>query len=315
MKNLKLVKDKFFLLTKADRRVLVFLSAALCMATAVLVYCTFHRTQYDEKASMTSDEIKSFIASLNERPHDSRKWSERLAYERKEYARNEPIPLNLHTFDPNSADSIELLQLGFPKYVAHNILAYRRKGGMFRTPEKLSTVYGMTPEVFNRAKPYISIALQPSAERAESKDTASGKPLYVPQPKLAKGTMVDLNAADTTLLKKVPGIGSGYAKAIVRYREQLGGFVSVSQISEIKSIPSDALAWFEVKPNHSVRKIDVNSGGVEKLTHHPYINFYQAKAIVEYRRKRGDIKSVRQLGFMEQFSEADIKRLAPYLKF
>ena len=57
MKNLKLVKDKFFLLTKADRRVLVFLSAALCLATAVLVYCTFHRTQHDEKASMTSDEI------------------------------------------------------------------------------------------------------------------------------------------------------------------------------------------------------------------------------------------------------------------
>lgn len=308
------MKNKFFLLTKADRRVLVFLSAALCVATIVLVYCTFHRAEGDEKASLTTEEIKSFIASLNERPHESRKWGERPAYEHKEYVRNEPVALNLHTFDPNTADSIELLQLGFPKYVAHNILAYRRKGGMFRTPEKLSAVYGMTPELFNRAKPYISIALQSSADRTEQKDTAS-KPLYVAQPKLAKGTIVDLNAADTTLLKKVPGIGSGYAKAIVRYREQLGGFVSVSQISEIKSIPSDALAWFEVKPSHSVKKIDVNSGGVEKLTRHPYINFYQAKAIVEYRRKRGDIKSVRQLGFMEQFSEADIKRLEPYLKF
>ena len=308
------MKNKFFLLTKADRRVLVSLSAALCVATIVMVFCTFHRAERDEKASMTTEEIKSFIASLNERPHDSRKWSERPAYEHKEYVRNEPVALNLHTFDPNTADSIELLQLGFPKYVAHNILAYRRKGGMFRTPEKLSAVYGMTPELFNRAKPYISIALQSSADRIGQKDTAS-KPLYVAQPKLAKGTIVDLNAADTTLLKKVPGIGSGYAKAIVRYRAQLGGFVSVSQLSEIKSIPSDALAWFEVKPSHSVKKIDVNSGGVEKLTRHPYINFYQAKAIVEYRRKRGDIKSVRQLGFMEQFSEADIKRLEPYLKF
>ena len=308
------MKNKFFLLTKADRRVLVFLSAALCVATVVLVYCTFHRAGQDEKASLATEEIKSFIASLNERPHESRKWGERPAYEHKEYARNEPVALNLHTFDPNTADSIELLQLGFPKNVAHNILAYRRKGGMFRTPEKLSAVYGMTPELFSRAKPYISIALQSSADRTGQKDTAS-KPLYVAQPKLAKGTIVDLNAADTTLLKKVPGIGSGYAKAIVRYREQLGGFVSVSQVSEIKSIPSDALAWFEVKPNHSVRKIDVNSGGVEKLTRHPYINFYQAKAIVEYRRKRGDIKSVRQLGFMGQFSEADIKRLEPYLKF
>lgn len=308
------MKNKFFLLTKADRRVLVFLSAALCVATVVLVYCTFRRAEQDEKASLATEEIKSFIASLNERPHESRKWGERPAYEHKEYVRNEPVALNLHTFDPNTADSIELLQLGFPKYVAHNILAYRRKGGLFRTPEKLSAVYGMTPEVFNRAKPYISIALQSSADRTGQKDTAS-KPLYVAQPKLAKGTIVDLNAADTTLLKKVPGIGSGYAKAIVRYREQLGGFVSVSQLSEIKSIPSDVLAWFEVKPSHSVKKIDVNSGGVEKLTHHPYINFYQAKAIVEYRRKRGDIKSVRQLGFMEQFSEADIKRLEPYLKF
>ncbi len=308
------MKNKFFLLTKADRRVLVFLSAALCVATIVLVFCTFHRDEKDEKSSLTTEEIKSFIASLNERPHESRKWNERPAYERKEYARNEPVALNLHIFDPNTADSIELLQLGFSKYVAHNILAYRRKGGVFRNPEKLSTVYGMTPEVFNRAKPYISITLQPSADRIERKDSAS-KPLYVAQPKLAKGTIVDLNTADTTLLKKVPGIGSGYAKAIVRYREQLGGYVSVSQLSEIKSIPSDVATWFEVKPNHSVRKIDVNSGGVEQLTRHPYINFYQAKAIVEYRRKRGNIKSVRQLGFMEQFSEADIKRLEPYLKF
>ena len=94
------MKNKFFLLTKADRRVLVFLSAALCVATAVLVYCTFHRAEQDEKASLATEEIKSFIASLNERPHESRKWGERPAYERKEYARNDQNVIKQHRRHP-----------------------------------------------------------------------------------------------------------------------------------------------------------------------------------------------------------------------
>ena len=51
--------------------------------------------------------------------------------------------------------------------------------------------------------------------------------------KYPKGTLVDVNLADTTELKKIPGIGSGIAKAIVSYRNRLGGFHSIVPMNKI----------------------------------------------------------------------------------
>lgn len=47
----------------------------------------------------------------------------------------------------------------------------------------------------------------------------------------------------------------------------------------------------------------------------PYMDFYKAKAIMEYRRKRGKIKGLSQLSMFEEFTEKDLKRLSPYLTF
>jgi DNA uptake protein ComE-like DNA-binding protein len=49
------------------------------------------------------------------------------------------------------------------------------------------------------------------------------------------------------------------------------------------------------------------------MTYHPYINFYQAKVIVEYRKKKGNIKSLKQLSLYEEFTPADFERLEPYV--
>jgi DNA uptake protein ComE-like DNA-binding protein len=51
------------------------------------------------------------------------------------------------------------------------------------------------------------------------------------------------------------------------------------------------------------------------LRNHPYISFYQAKAITDYRRSEGDIKSPAQLSFMEEFTEQDLISLEPYISF
>ena len=49
-----------------------------------------------------------------------------------------------------------------------------------------------------------------------------GYTLYTRTEKYAPGTLVELNTADTTILKKVPGIGSTFARRIMKYRELLG---------------------------------------------------------------------------------------------
>ena len=59
---------------------------------------------------------------------------------------------------------------------------------------------------------------------------------YTQTEKYAPGTLVELNTADTTILKKVPGIGSTFARRIIKYRELLGGFYDVSQLAEVYDI-------------------------------------------------------------------------------
>ena len=126
---------------------------------------------------------------------------------------------------------------------------------------------------------------------------------------------LDLNTSDSAGLVSVPGIGPVFASRIIRYREQLGGFLTVAQLSEINGIPDSLMKWFIVTDTFPLRMIRVNSVSVSELRRHPYVNFYQARAMVEYRKERGVIKGPEQLSFMEEFTAQDLDRLLPYLDF
>ena len=126
---------------------------------------------------------------------------------------------------------------------------------------------------------------------------------------------LDLNALDSTSLVKLPGIGPATAFKIIRYREQLGGFCSITQLMDIDGLPDSLMKWFFISDTIPVRKIQVNVSTLAELRRHPYIDFYQARAIVEYRHERGNIKGPEQLSFMEEFTDQDLVRLEPYLDF
>ncbi len=126
---------------------------------------------------------------------------------------------------------------------------------------------------------------------------------------------VDLNMADSTALVLLPGIGAATAARIMRYREQLGGFVQVDQLMEIEGLPDSLMQWFTVLDSTAMQRINVNNASVQELRRHPYLNFYQARAIVELRRERGKIKGPGQLSMLDEFSARDLERLSPYLDF
>ena len=250
----------------------------------------------------------------------SRKYNEeRKSFTKKERIQEE-VSIVLIPFDPNLADSIEFLRLGLPSYVIKNVIKYRQKGGRFSTPESFARIYGLTEAKFKELQPYIYISeefikkpnrkksAQERPKREEKVDSLQ-KPFKYPE-----GTLVDVNTADTTELKKIPGIGGGIACRIVAYRNRLGGFYTLDQLNEVEFVTADLLKWFKLEGD-SVRKLPINRVGLDKLRAHPYINFYQAKVIVEYRRKKGEIKSLSQLALYEEFTEKDLKRLSAYISF
>lgn len=145
-----------------------------------------------------------------------------------------------------------------------------------------------------------------------------GRKTFPKTEKYPIGTVVELNTAYTTTLKKVPGIGSTFARRIIKYRELLGGFYSVSQLSEVYGIDEERFntmkSWFSVDVK-IICKLFVNQAPVKNLYRHPYINKQQARIIEQLLKQKRKLSGWENLQLLEEFTEADKERLTPYLSF
>lgn len=220
----------------------------------------------------------------------------------------------LFPFDPNTADSTTLLRLGMRPWVVRNIYRYRAKGGIFTRPSDFARIYGLTTGEYRRLKPYIRISpdYQPATSLPEA--TLQDRDSLKHPVKLTKDEYVVLNTADTTQLKRVPGIGSFFAYSIVAYGARLGGYVDVNQLDEIDDFPQESKSYFIISNPQTV-KLNVNKLSIRQLSRHPYITFHQAKAIADYRRLKGPLRSLQDLRLHRDFNDEAIKRLEPYVEF
>ena len=154
----------------------------------------------------------------------------------------------------------------------------------------------------------------PSRQR-ESTDTAIG-PLHSPYTR--QPLTVELNSADTTTLQLLHGIGPAYARRIVRYRERLGGFTSKEQLLEVYGFTPELLA--HIAPHitvdtQSISKIDINSIPLKQLIKHPYIEYYQARDIVNLRSRGVHFGTMDDLRAVPSMADSTLQRLLPYLVF
>ena len=254
-------------------------------------------------------------------------------------------------FDPNTADSTTLLRLGLSPWQVRNIYRYRARGGRYHRPEDFQRLYGMTPELWQRLAPKIRISKEFQYYSSIPDGSTPGRPTSdssrqggassrshegaVAQlrssrtdagggySKFTELTPVDLNTADSTLLKRIPGIASYRARQILRYRDRLGGFISIDQLAEIENFPAEELrVWFIVdtaarRPDGmpAVRRLNVNTATVGQLGRHPYIGYARARAIDDYRRLYGTIHSLEELRLLPDFTDEVRRRIEPYVEY
>lgn len=144
------------------------------------------------------------------------------------------------------------------------------------------------------------------------------KQSYPKAEKLSAGSTVELNSSDTTLLKKIPGIGSSFARRIIRYRDLLGGFYSVNQLSEVYGIDENKYIslkdWFTVNPQ-LIQKQSLNHITQDKLYKHPYINRAQERCILQQQKQKGKLSGWENFILLEEFTEQDIEQLSYYFSF
>ncbi|MGL5957195.1 MAG: helix-hairpin-helix domain-containing protein [Phocaeicola sp.] len=291
---------------------LLLLLSLLLLVVILHLFSAYGESQFEGQgeAPHESDEISLFLASVGEKRAEKEQAKVHLKWKQRE--------ITPTRFDPNSVDSLQLYEMGLPIWLISRILNYRKAGGKFPTPEAFGRIYGLSETLFAELKPFIEISdsFLPFKRKVALGDSlalekAADSLRYFKYP---EGVLVDLNSADTTELKKIPGIGSAIARMVVVYRERLGGFYSVRQLEEIAYLSTDLWKWFVVKES-PIPFLDVNVASLDRLRAHPYLNFYQAKVIVEHRKKRGKIESLSQLSLYEEFAEKDFDRLTYYLKF
>ncbi|HBI74909.1 MAG TPA: competence protein, partial [Alteromonas macleodii] len=56
---------------------------------------------------------------------------------------------------------------------------------------------------------------------------------------------IDLNSATVEQLITLPGVGQSKAKAIIKYREEVGPFLEVAQLTQVKGIGEKMLNKIE----------------------------------------------------------------------
>lgn len=303
---------EFFYYSRSEKRGIILLIVLIFMVVgARLVTSYLTEKESVDRDETFEEEYTAFITSLKEREKD----------EQKQYNTAPKTEVILKPFNPNTADSLTFVRLGLPSWMVSNIIKYRRSHGVFRQPEDFKKIYGLTEEQYNTLLPYIHIP--PTDNRSEREalaidlTSATKDNTQLPKEKPFKypaGTLIELNQADTTELKKIPGIGDVTAQRIVRYRRQLGGFYNIRQLEEILPNAEQLKPWFTID-KELIKPIDINTATIERLKTHPYFNFYQAKTVVEHRQKRGKIKSLNQLALYEEFTEQDLERIKWYVCF
>lgn len=132
-------------------------------------------------------------------------------------------------------------------------------------------------------------------------------------PKLKPGATIDLNTADTTLLKRVPGIGSSFARRIVKYRELLGGYYVVEQLQEVYGMDReryDAIyPYFTV--GTAVRPLTLT---IDSISYHPYLSWRHKRTLRRLLEAEEPL-DWSHLMATGDFTRDDSLRLAPYMPF
>jgi DNA uptake protein ComE-like DNA-binding protein len=118
-------------------------------------------------------------------------------------------------------------------------------------------------------------------------------------------------------LLELKGIGPAFAGRIIKYRNKLGGFYSVSQLKEVWGINDTVFNKFagSVYCSDTIPEkfIYLNTDSFSVISSHPYLKGKQASFICNY-RKQHPFTSVEELKNIPLITDENFRKLAPYLR-
>lgn len=227
-------------------------------------------------------------------------------------------PIRIFPFDPNMASETDWREMGITKRTARTIRNYLKKGGRFRQPADLAKIWGMRQTDIERLMPFVRINGRGNQIGTYGKPHADGTLTDRTSFKSKEKSLLDINRSDSSAWESLPGIGPGYARRIVRYRERLGGFLRVEQVAETFQLPDSV--YQRIRPllaptrSDDIRTININQVSTDTLGRHPYCGFPMARLIIRFREQHGPYKRVDELLQIQRVDSVWWSRIRPYLR-
>ncbi|MDQ2770149.1 MAG: helix-hairpin-helix domain-containing protein [Bacteroidota bacterium] len=281
--------------------------------------------------------LDAMVAQLREHRASDQGFASR--YPKHEYPKFERrgsrfppvVRVHLAPFNPNALSAEGWEARGVPHFVAARMVKYGAAAGGFKAKAQVKKMYGLEDSVYQRLAPFMQLPDEaPKREYAGNRPGPDGKFPPFANGETAPGKFprkprnlqpFDLNRADTTQLMQIRGIGAGRAKWVVRYRNQLGGYLREDQLDEVfvlRDAPDlrDSLKKYTfVAPGFAPQGVNVNTASFDEMYLHPYIGKPRARLIVAYRQQHGPFHSIEELKKIPVLKPEDVEKLRPYLRF
>ena len=246
-----------------------------------------------------SDTPKAIIDSEQVERFELKKSFEKKEPKKKTYAKKYFVPPC--RFNPNEYLLKDWMALGLSKKQSQSVINFIKRG--IQSNKDLEKIYVMPAEVYSLIKDSTFYPLVIEKEKHQV-DT------------FIKVKRIDINLASKEDLIQLKGIGEFYAKQIIKYREELGGFVFIEQLLEVWKMRLETYQM--VTPqitlnDRNIVKININTCTIDVLKKHPYLDYYQANSLIKMRMQRGKFSELIEILDSKLINEEQFERLSPYL--
>lgn len=295
----------FFGISRTEANGIVLILFIMAVISLIPIAVLYFSTEGEEPGQNQQQQLDSLISLLD---------SNLVPVIPESTETGDSIRIIYFDFDPNTADLEELLSLGLTQEIGNRIVKYRESGGVFRRKEDLRKIYGLSDENFRKLSPYVVIYEIAEDLSGSINVSSDEKETLVREP-----VIFDINKVDSSELVIINGIGNVIASRIVRFRNQLGGFVRIEQLKEVYGLEPYAfenlMKQSYIDRAFTPRKISVNSISPDSMARHPYINFNEARVISAYREQHGNFQGIEDLNKILVLDKSWLERVSPYLEY
>lgn len=279
--------------SKRSRRGLLILG----LLTLLMIY--FPRIYFsflpEEKIS-----IQYFPSEKWESEHQEKQYQDysNQKYQKK-YSKRYCIPP--HKFDPNQYTKEEWMHLGLSSKQAEVVLKFTKR--TIYSNQDLSKIFVIPTQLFEMIKDSTIYPSKENFEEVLRKDEVVTK-------------KIELNQATEEELLSLKGIGSFFAKQIIKKRTELGGFIKKEQLLEVWKMDQEKyeqlIDQIQLNPQ-LITKIKLNSITIDELKQHPYVRWNIANSIVKMREQRNGFTNIEDIKKSVLINEELFEKLKPYL--